>query len=322
MTCSDAGRASLATDESRDDLSAWLDQIRSRRRQLEEFMRRGYRITKVDVDDHCRDSLRNSYLGPQTSAPAWLVHILENGIALPLVRMLSSVDERHVQQAISGLSERSGSSDHSPQRQVRLALSSTSLVSRYRSLGYSPLALSGPAIFVAEEIFRPENPRCDSHRQPWLQNEDTQLSSRDTNQKRLIQPYQNICSPIHEAETDSNVTSQDSQNFTVQRRSVSDNSKDQDRYCNQSTEGPKQNGRPLTTSSAAVTECRPGRVVISGSFETRQWGSLPFRLVMFPCQIGPARSATVKGIFLRQSFESSHRLRWRFQCQMAPEVIL
>ncbi|RUS77379.1 hypothetical protein EGW08_014859 [Elysia chlorotica] len=66
---------------SSDGFPVWLETIRSRRRQLQQYLRHGAGSVSVSGQG---GALRESYLGPVTAAPDWLVSALESGLSLSL----------------------------------------------------------------------------------------------------------------------------------------------------------------------------------------------------------------------------------------------
>ncbi|GFS18840.1 hypothetical protein ElyMa_003273200 [Elysia marginata] len=312
------------SDVSADDHSAWLDRIRAKRRQLEAYLHHGIcQVSRTVTSGQTAEArLRDSYLGPQTNGPVWLIHILENGVSLTM--------KPTVWVGYGGTE-----TTRSPTRVVRLGLSSASQKSRYRKLGYSPLTLSEPAIFVCEEIA--DTLECPSHcasekilckqpdtetrygsgdvepimlqpNQPCSDARNSSCCSRQADQ-RLLQPYR-VCLDPPTSTYSGAPHDLHSQHKQSQRLDLS-----LDLHPDIPGNRHKPN-RSLVTYSAVVTECRQLRVVISGSFETVGRGCLPFQLVMFPCHVGSSRSLGVKGTYMRKACDTAQRVRWRFGCKL------
>ena len=299
-------------DDKSDEFPAWLESIRHKRRQLQEYLARSVVKSRNRLE---KDRLRESYLGPHICAPTWLVHILESGISLTLIPTFLADDEC-----------RTGDGDVTSRQKLKLGLSTARAISHYRKLRYSPLALSEPAILLSEEVFSPLSTPSGYEEHKCAVGDINAESNQSVQEEIEHSPGRS--DKRHPTEL-CHVARRSSSNTGFADLSSDDASSSIETQTGARLQDPLRDlrasfsmrlntrVRPLVTLSAAVTECRERRVVISGCFQTLPWGYLPFQLVVVPQYDTTAKLPGINGIFLRKSMTSSARLRWKFQSQIS-----
>ncbi|GFN97787.1 hypothetical protein PoB_002429300 [Plakobranchus ocellatus] len=338
-----------AADEAAgvDQFRLQLNTIRHRRRQFEAYLR-SMDFTELGRQLVPPGDINTS---PEVCTPSWFVKLLENGVSLNLKpELLIALEDTTSQtesfavigscmKTDSSINITSANSDspfnnsHSwtenprytndtqssgpdvisaNNRRVRMALCKRCLVSDFRRLGYSSLALSSPVLFVAEEMsdgpesmiaLNGENEINVETAWPARRADDIFQGKEHLSSAELTSHFRHLDSKLGHLV-------QDKPNLVWEQKSRTDQALCNDGIDTRLSLKAKCIGRGqcFITHSACVTQCAPSRIVISGSFPTIQWGHLPFQLIMFPCK----KSQSVKGSFTRKSCESNIRLRWRF----------
>lgn len=310
------------TDETDDDHSVKLRLFKQKRASTQALIEH---LDRVNIA--CRLRLvEQPYLHPYDHLPPWLVGLLELGLSIPLVpafptskqafaELVSELDLNHPDDVLLEDYERASSYA----RRVRLGVVGKSQSRRTSFCSWYPRC------FVREEISDgsaragtdPEN------EQFFKQFFSQKLAGNGTNLRNIRPRGTRLAHANNEIVTCCNdrtpvCASSNRIHYKRQEGGMGVLFLEDDL---QQLENSLVWVPHFISTKAVIEECNSERILITGKFPADTFGSLQFKLMLFPGERTGAKYMRVTGTFLRSAERSNYNLKWKYDIHIPASFV-